>query len=58
VDPSVVADAVFDAIVEERFWVITDPNLESDMRPYMDGMLSGELWLRAPRSTGTPERVQ
>jgi NAD(P)-dependent dehydrogenase (short-subunit alcohol dehydrogenase family) len=58
VDPSVVADAVFDAIVEERFWVITDPNLESDMRPYTDGMLSGELWLRAPRSTGAPERVQ
>jgi NAD(P)-dependent dehydrogenase (short-subunit alcohol dehydrogenase family) len=58
VDPSVVADAVLRAILDERFWVITDPNLEADIRAYVEGMLEGELRLRAPRSTGAPERVQ
>lgn len=59
VDPSVVADAVLDAIRSERFWVVTDPNLEADLGPYHDGMVSsGELWLRPPRDTGSPRRVQ
>lgn len=58
VKPSVIADAVLDAIIAERFWVVTDPNLEADLRPYVDGMATGELWLRAPRAVGAPERVQ
>lgn len=58
VDPSVIADRVLDAIRAERFWVVTDPNLESDLGPYVEGMGTGELWLRAPRATGKPERVQ
>lgn len=57
-DPSVVADAVLEAVRTERFWVVTDPNLESDLRPYVDGIVNGSLWLRAPRATGAPERVQ
>lgn len=58
VDPAVVAEAVLEAVRTERFWLVTDPSLESDLRPYVEGMSTGELWLRAPRATGAPERVQ
>lgn len=42
-DPDFIADRVCDAIVESRFWVLTEEHPEERLRPHYDGMLQGDL---------------
>jgi NAD(P)-dependent dehydrogenase (short-subunit alcohol dehydrogenase family) len=39
--PESIADKVFDAIREERFWILTHPEFEAAIRERVDGMLAG-----------------
>lgn len=40
--PAQVADLVHDAVVEERFWIFTDPAMIQAMAPRYDAILAGE----------------
>jgi len=39
--PESIADKVFDAIQEERFWILTHPEFDSAIRERVEGMLAG-----------------
>jgi NAD(P)-dependent dehydrogenase (short-subunit alcohol dehydrogenase family) len=41
--PSQVADIVFDAIREERFYILTHPDIKNGVRTRMEGILSEQL---------------
>jgi NAD(P)-dependent dehydrogenase (short-subunit alcohol dehydrogenase family) len=41
VSPESIADKVFEAIKEERFWILTHPELDAAIRESVDGMLAG-----------------
>jgi NAD(P)-dependent dehydrogenase (short-subunit alcohol dehydrogenase family) len=42
-DPAVVADRVHEAVVSERFWVLTEDHPEQRLVPHYQGMLEGTL---------------
>jgi NAD(P)-dependent dehydrogenase (short-subunit alcohol dehydrogenase family) len=39
--PESIADKVFEAIREERFWILTHPEFDAAIRERVDGMLAG-----------------
>jgi NAD(P)-dependent dehydrogenase (short-subunit alcohol dehydrogenase family) len=39
--PESIADKVFDAIQEERFWILTHPEFDAAIRERVEGMLAG-----------------
>jgi NAD(P)-dependent dehydrogenase (short-subunit alcohol dehydrogenase family) len=49
VPPESIADKVFDAVKEEKFWILTHPEFDAAIRERVDGMLEG----RSP-VTSTP----
>jgi hypothetical protein len=42
-DPADVADQVHDAVINNRFWVLTEDHPEQRLVPHYEGMLEGTL---------------